>query len=219
MREKIVVTSYSDVLCVWAHIAQARIEEIKGNFPEQVSIDYRFCSVFGDTRHKIGHGWSDRGGFRGFGKHVSESAAAFLHVRIHPELWLRDAPASSTPAHLALKAVQCLEPDKCEDVLIGLRRAFFEECRNIGTRDVIDDVIARAGISVEAINNLLDDGAAHAALEADRRDQQAMLLQGSPTLLLNHGRQKLYGNVGYRVIEANIRELLRVPTAGEASWC
>ncbi len=40
----------------------------------------------------------------------------------------------------------------------------------------------------------------------------------SPTLIFNEGRQRLNGNVGYRVIEANIRELLHNP-AGEHSWC
>ncbi len=35
--------------------------------------------------------------------------------------------------------------------------------------------------------------------------------------ILNEHRQILYGNVGYRVIEANVQELLR-SHAGEASW-
>lgn len=33
----------------------------------------------------------------------------------------------------------------------------------------------------------------------------------SPTLIFNEGRQRLNGNVGYRVIEANIRELRHNP--------
>ena len=37
-------------------------------------------------------------------------------------------------------------------------------------------------------------------------------------VLINEGRQKLYGNVGYRVIEANIEELLTDNT-DRASWC
>jgi hypothetical protein len=36
---------------------------------------------------------------------------------------------------------------------------------------------------------------------------------------LNDGRQKLYGNVGFRIIEANIQELLRAPVGDQASWC
>ena len=43
-------------------------------------------------------------------------------------------------------------------------------------------------------------------------------IDGSPTYLLNQGRQKLYGNVGYKIIEANVEEVLRRP-AEAASWC
>ena len=43
-------------------------------------------------------------------------------------------------------------------------------------------------------------------------------IQASPTLLLNEGRQRLGGNVGYRIIEANVRELLE-GAPGQASWC
>ncbi|TPV95892.1 MAG: disulfide bond formation protein DsbA, partial [Myxococcales bacterium FL481] len=34
----------------------------------------------------------------------------------------------------------------------------------------------------------------------------------------NEGRQRLNGNVGFRIIEANVRELLR-HTETEHSWC
>jgi hypothetical protein len=44
-------------------------------------------------------------------------------------------------------------------------------------------------------------------------------IQGSPSFVLNDGRQILYGNVGFKIIEANIREILRQPTADQASWC
>ena len=36
---------------------------------------------------------------------------------------------------------------------------------------------------------------------------------------MNEGRQRLFGNVGYRVLEANVNELLRNDAAGVASWC
>lgn len=75
------------------------------------------------------------------------------------------------------------------------------------------------GVSVNDVREAIDSGMAHADLEADRRDQQILMVQGSPTIILNEGRQKLYGNVGYGVIEANIMELLRSPVAGAASWC
>jgi hypothetical protein len=35
---------------------------------------------------------------------------------------------------------------------------------------------------------------------------------------MNGGRQILYGNVGYRILNANVEELLKHPEQ-EASWC
>lgn len=213
------LTFYSDVLCVWAYIAQARCLEVERKFAGQIAIDFRFCSVFGDTAHKIGQGWSDRGGYEGYGDHLRQSAAAYDHVKLHPELWLRVRPASSTPAHVLMKAVQRVDPRRCETVLHALRSAFFERCQDIGQASVLAGVLERVGVSVDAVRAAIDSGAAHADLEADRRDQQLLMVQGSPTFILNDGRQKLYGNVGYGVIEANIKELLRSPAAGAASWC
>jgi hypothetical protein len=46
-----------------------------------------------------------------------------------------------------------------------------------------------------------------------------MRIEGSSSFVLNEGRQKLYGNVGFHLMETNIRELLLAPRAYEASWC
>ena len=48
-------------------------------------------------------------------------------------------------------------------------------------------------------------GEAHALFEGDLLEIEALKISGSPTFELNEGRQKLYGNVGYGVIEANIK--------------
>jgi len=219
MTANIALTYYSDVLCIWAHISQARIDQVARQFSTRVAIDYRFCSVFGDTAHKIGSGWAERGGYGGYISHLREAVAEFDHIRLHPDLWQRNPPRSSTPAHLVLKAVQRLDSQQCRAVLLELRRAFFEHCLDISDRSVLNGALEAVGVAVDQVQALLDSGAAHADLEADRRDQQTLMVQGSPTIILNEGRQKLYGNVGYGVIEANIKELLRSKVAGAASWC
>jgi predicted DsbA family dithiol-disulfide isomerase len=219
MADRIALTCFSDVLCIWACVAQARLDEITQQFPDQVEIDHRFCSVFGDTAHKIGVGWADRGGYAGFGKHVCGAAASFDHLSVAPEVWQQARPASSMPAHLMLKAVQQVSPAHFDAALRESRRAFFEQCRDIGRADVLRSVLDAVGAPVDAVEQAIACGGAHAALEADQREKVALGVQGSPTFVLDGGRQKLYGNVGYRVIEANIKELLRSPTAGNASWC
>jgi len=218
---------FSDLLCVWAYAAEARVAELKRNFGEQVEIHMRFCNVFGDTAWKIGQGWRDRGGYEGFARHVHEVAQRFGHIEVHPRLWLDCRPASSLGAHVFVKAVQLATAGQDEDppraaaerLAHALRLAFFRDGRDIGRLGVLRDVARDCGVDPAAAEDRLADGRAYAALAADERDREAWRIEGSPTFVLNEGRQKLYGNLGYRVLEANIRELLREPAAGAASWC
>jgi len=219
MAKNLTLTYYSDILCVWAYISQARIDEVSARFSPEVDIDYRFCSVFGDTADKVGTGWANRGGYEGFCKHLHEVASEFDHIKLHPDIWQQCRPVSSTPAHILMKAVQRVDRSQSRAVLQELRSAFFERCLDVGKWSVLKDALDEVGVSVKDVCELIDAGIAHADLEADRRDQQNLLVQGSPTILLNEGRQKLTGNVGFRVIEANVNELLCSKAAGEASWC
>lgn len=57
-----------------------------------------------------------------------------------------------------------------------------------------------------------------ASLSRDQQSARDLGVKGSPTWVLNEGRQTLSGNVGYRILNANIEELLKHPGA-EASWC
>jgi predicted DsbA family dithiol-disulfide isomerase len=226
------ITYFSDVLCIWAYATQMRLDEIGRNFGADVRIDYKFCSVFGNTADKIARGWADKGGYQGFNRHLQDVARQFDHIDVHPEVWLTTRPASSDSVHLFIKAVQLLEdsgalgaPAGGQDavpsaqITWALRQAFFQQCRDVSTRKVQCEVAEELGIVPTAVAAEIDNGAAFAALAADIQERDRLRIEGSPTFVLNQGRQKLYGNVGYRVIEANIRELLRTPSVGEMSWC
>ncbi|HWA62252.1 MAG TPA: DsbA family protein [Caulobacteraceae bacterium] len=214
------ITYVSDVLCLWAYIAQARVDATHRTFGDQVRIEYRFCSVFGDTATKIGTGWKDRGGFAGFGAHAREAAERFDHVSVHPDIWLDVRPASSASPHLFLRAVQATHDRQTfETLLWDFRCAFFHDARDIGSLAVQRDLAARRAIDLAAVDALVDSGEAFARLMADYDAAEKMRIEGSPSFVLNDGRQKLYGNVGFRIIEANIQELLREPSPEVASWC
>jgi predicted DsbA family dithiol-disulfide isomerase len=100
-----------------------------------------------------------------------------------------------------------------------IRCAFFRDCRDISRWDTQCEIAARLGADVDAIEGCIRGGAAFARLARDYEDADKVRIEGSPSFVLNEGRQKLYGNVGFHLMEANVQELLRAPRADEASWC
>ncbi|OZB35646.1 MAG: disulfide bond formation protein DsbA [Halothiobacillus sp. 15-55-196] len=217
MTKKIQVEYFTDILCIWAYGAQIRIEQLQQDFPEQVTVTPRYIPLFASTGEHIDKGWADKGGFAGFSQHTLDVARDWDHVRVHPNIWTGDVPASSTSTHLFIKAVQLLEQQGT--LAWNLRKHFFAEQQNIARREVQCALAESMNLPVSAIQDKLNCGEAHAALHADIEAQKRYQVAGSPTLILNEGRQQLYGNVGYRIIEANMRELLHNPQFGEASWC
>lgn len=219
---------FSDVLCVWAYAAQARIDELSKNFDGQIQIRHHFVSIFGDTATRIDNDWGEKGGYEGFHKHLVEVCKQWDHVSIHDNVWMRDCPPSSMPAHLYLKGLQlwCREnnaDDECE-TMVGqaawhIRSAFFEHGRNVGSHEVLRDIAFENDLQWRKVNEYMVSGQAYAELYKDNVLNEQYKIPGSPALLMNEGRQLLYGNVGYHVMEANIKELQRTPTTGEASWC
>ena len=219
--DPIEVTYFSDVLCVWAYVSQARMAAVEEKFGDSVRIRHRFCSVFGDTAEKIKLNWKEKGGYEGFNNHLRHMAEKFPHIQVHPDIWLKTRPPSSASPHLFLKAVQLWDRNSkiFDQVMWALRSAFFRDCRDISRWDVQCEIAEGLGANIGAIEELIHSGVAFASLAADYQDADKMRIEGSPSLVLNDGRQKLYGNVGFRLIEANIQELFREPQADDASWC
>ena len=232
--EAVTIDYFSDVLCVWAYVAQIKVDEIREKFGSQVAIEPRFITVFGDTAAKIGTGWKERGGFEGYARHVAEVAAGFPHVVLHPETWKRAIPPSSMGCHLLLESVRGLCDDgelpatlerggaRCpttEALAWQLRVAFFAHAKDVSAPAVQGEIVEASGLPRAPIEARMTDGRAFAALWSDTELQRSHQVPGSPTWLLNQGRQRLYGNVGYRILEANIQEALAAGGSDLASWC
>jgi predicted DsbA family dithiol-disulfide isomerase len=218
------ISYFTDALCVWAYVSQARIDELKTNFRDAVELDCRYFHVFGNVANKMDATWKDRGGLPAYRRHVREIVEKFGHVQLHEGTWETDVPKSSMPAHLFLCATRHVEsssrcaPGSSNRTAWALRAAFFRHGRDISRRKVLLEIAESMGLPSAEIEDAIATGAAHAALAEDLELARAQSVAASPTLLFNEGRQRLTGNVGYRIIEANIRELLeRAP--GQLSWC
>jgi predicted DsbA family dithiol-disulfide isomerase len=224
--EPIRIIYFSDALCVWAYIAQVRLDELKTTFQSQIAIEHHFVPVFGNAREKLDLRWRDRGGLAGYSTHVRDAASKFDHITVHPDIWTQVVPASSTSCHLFLHAIQLLEIDGLIDssqqafdkATWEFRSAFFTQLADISDRQVQFEIAEKLELPLDLIQAQIDSGKAYALLSKDFDLVKEHTVTVSPTLIFNEGRQRLNGNVGYRVLEANIRELLNHP-AGEQSWC
>jgi predicted DsbA family dithiol-disulfide isomerase len=224
--EPIRIFYFSDILCIWAYIAQIRLDELNTTFQDKIAIEPHFVPVFGNARDKLAQRWRDKGGFKGYSDHVQAVAKKFDHITVHPEIWTEVIPASSTSCHLFLQAIQLLEikgiiqpaEQMFEKTTWAFREAFFTQLANVSDRKVQFAIAEKLGLPIAAIQAQIDSGDAYAQLSQDFDLVKEHTVSVSPTLIFNEGRQRLNGNVGYRVIEANIRELLHNPP-GEQSWC
>jgi len=219
MNNPLIIEYYTDILCVWAWIAQRRIDELNQKLADKIELKYSYVDIFGDVPNKMNTQWKLEGGYDGFAEHVRQSASAFEDAPINPRIWTEVRPITSGNAHLALKAIEIAYDETTSiDMALKFRTAFFKEAVDIGNLDVLNDLIETNGLAHSSINKSIHNGSAMAALMRDYQKSKQKNLQGSPSYVLDGGRQTLYGNVGYRVLLANIEELLRNPT-DEASWC
>jgi predicted DsbA family dithiol-disulfide isomerase len=224
---------FSDLLCVWAYAAQIRLDELEQHYATAIDIHQHFIPVFGCTQDSIAGSWKEKGGFPGYSAYVKQIAQRFPHVVVHPEIWTRNIPPTSASAHLFLKSVQLLQRKSLIDaapqarlqgrnvfeaVTWALRVAFFRDLENVAERAVQLAIAERHAIPIAALVRQLEDGQAMALLCKDLQLHDKYKVSGSPTYVLNEGRQILYGNVGYNVIAANVEELVHQP-GDQASWC
>ncbi len=234
MTQPIIISHYSDVLCVWAYVAQIRLDELMVQFGDKVKVNHIFIPLFGSTEKRIGDGWKDRGGFNGFSDHVVEVCEAFPHIDINPDVWKSCRPLTSASTHCFIKAVQLLEENAVigdeaieafkgktlvEEFVWRIRLAFFVNAEDISSYEVMSRIAQGLNINLSAVDEKLKSGEAIAALCRDAELKELHKIEGSPTYYLNGGRQKLYGNVGYKILEANVLELLQNKGGEVASWC
>jgi len=238
MSDRVQISYFSDTLCVWAYVAQIRLDEMESQFGSEIELEQHFIPIFGSTAHRIGVGWEDRGGFPGYSEHVREICRGFPHVELSPDAWTTTIPTSSAVSHYLIKAVQLLEAGgeigsaaeegvtagetsgRCasDELAWRARRAFFRDGQDISDMDRLLALAEEMALPIGALEQKLRKGEAMAALCRDIELRDEYKVEGSPTYVLNQGRQKLYGNLGYRIIEANVQEILNRPEH-QASWC
>ena len=222
------IVHFSDVLCVWAYVGQASHYRLVEQFGDRLDVEVHYCSVFPDTQTKIEKTWKNRGGFGGYADHVQAVAGGANGLPLHADVWSLVRPKSSASPHLFIKAVELLEGENRATGNLDrpsgraakeLRHAFFADARDISDWSVQSDIADGMGVDFDAVRRKIETGEAIAALATDYELAQSLHVQGSPTYILNQGRQILFGNISYGILQANVAELLSERNTETGSAC
>lgn len=215
---------WSDPLCIWAYVAQGKLERVLAEWGPHLDVAYRIVPVFGSFPRRFTTGaWSKDGpaGRRDATARVAQSNGC---DDVTGELWTGDTPTSSWSCGAAAKAAFHLESTERAPAgsgaayLRALRRRAFEANENICRRAVQLSVAEEVGVDRGRLAELLDDGLPFALLAEDDEDRRAAGVRGSPSYVFDGGRATLYGNFPFEVLHATMKELLRGLGVG-ASAC
>jgi len=204
---------WSDPLCIWALVAQEKLNRVLAELGEYVRVDYRIVPVFGSIRWRFTEGPWAKDGPEGRVVATRKIAQEGGRLDVSGECWRTVQPASSWAPAAAIKAVFALPDGQGEvvgpDYQRALRERFFVDEANIALRSVQLGLAEEMGLARAPIEACLDDGSALAQVCEDHAEKERLRLQGSPTYVFDGGRAMLYGNFDYRILLGTVEELVR----------
>lgn len=219
-QEKVIKIEYfSDILCIWAYIAQQKMDKLKQEFSNKIEVSEHFLPVFGAVDKKMHDNWQSKGGVSAYSQHVKEVANDYKDVYVAKNVWLKNTPTSSINSHIFIKAAEISLKNqggsseeissKLSELIWQVRVSFFKNTVDVSNIKELLTIATSIGLKANEIPLIIGSGEAVAALDKDRQIKEQYDLKGSPSLIINEGRQILYGNVSYEVIAANVSALLQ----------
>ncbi len=92
-----------------------------------------------------------------------------------------------------------------------LYKAYFVDARNIGDADVLLEIVAAVGLSVDAAREVLDSGSFKDAVDADWAKSRETGVTGVPTFVA--GGQGVVGAQPYEALEKLVKDVGAAPRA------
>lgn len=205
---------WSDPYCIWAYVAQDKLEGLLSAHGERLAVEYRVIPVLGSIPYRFREGNWASAGIEGRVSATAKVAAAHGHPEVDGSCWRTVQPASSWAAGAAIQVI--FAEERAGRVPVGagarfqveMRRAFFVHHQDTSQRKVQLALAERLGLPVSALEAGLDSGIGLALMAEDDDRRQKEKLQGSPTWVFDGGRAMLYGNVNTEVLRHTVETLV-----------
>lgn len=198
------LTAYTDPLCVWSWAAQGPWRRLRYEFGDQLAWRNVMAGMipswkqFDDPLNavsrpaQLGPLWMQ--------------ARHMIGMPVEERIWVEDAPGSSYPACIAVKAAEMQEPPAGEAYLRRVREAVMLERRNIARREVLlrlaDELAEQGQLDLERFQRDLDAPTTQDAFRADLTDVRYRDLGRFPALIMRRAEGAALLLVGYRPYEA-----------------
>ena len=144
MPHRLQFSYWSDPLCIWALVAQQKLDSVLGELGDHVRVDYRIVPVFGSVPWRFAAGpWAKDGvdGRVAAPRRIAEEGG---RSDVSGECWRRAMPASSWAPAAAIKAVFAFGDGRPEIRRDAAQRA-AEDLHGIVVRAVTLATLKRSG--------------------------------------------------------------------------
>ena len=94
-KSRIPFSYWSDPLCIWAFVAQEKLDRVLSDLGEHLDVDYRLVPVFGSLSWRFSEGPWKKAGVEGRIEETRRIAHEHGHPKVSGECWRLDMPSSS----------------------------------------------------------------------------------------------------------------------------
>ncbi|XXF78529.1 DsbA family protein [Myxococcaceae bacterium GXIMD 01537] len=183
------ITVYQDVLCAWCYLADSRLEALRSEFADAVRWTVRPYPL------RVQETPPSERELRGLAEEVerAQREPEPLARALSTDLWLEgDAPRSSVPALAALEAARLQGAQARTFLSRAMQRAALEQGVNVARTDVIFELAARVGLSMNDFSVAYHSEETRKLILDEHRLAASRGVKGVPTLVIG-GRWMVCG--------------------------
>jgi predicted DsbA family dithiol-disulfide isomerase len=175
---------YSDVVCPWCYLGKRRLEAALAKYDGEVTVRYRPFqldpSPVPEPRPTL-DALADKFGGPERARQMTDHTRAVAEADGMTLNFDRALSANTFEAHRL--SWYAAERGRQPEVMEGLHRAHFTEGRDVGSRDVLVEVAAEAGLDPAEVRDFLDSSNGTAEVEAELAEARRLGVTSVPTFV------------------------------------
>lgn len=214
MNKKLVITQYTDPICIWCYAMDAGIRKVEFLLGDKVDVRSVLGMLVSDVREIIG---DDTYSTIRFEKLRSQMKEHFRNASLRGGIpvstlhmdSVRPEDITSLPASLAVEAMKLIDEEKGERYLRRIREAFHSDDLNTSAEDVLVSLAVELGADSELFKEKSRSSEAAAMLESDTEASRSAGVNSFPTTLISYGSNSrlVTGYVDYETLRNVISEV------------